>query len=420
MKAVWENVRADGSVVVGEERLPGKDTLLDEFERAISAGGWRFVSWESRRSAPFQCIVERDGHRIDVVLYLKKISNAGWDWRPQCKRVQVSNIRKFEHLFLRRESAQKINLIIGLYDYEAPLFAAWDASQYVGHETNRSCYIDSEQLIQGYRSGYTETECAGLPVTVFRPEHLTKYLERYIDALVPTRPGYVVNRDRMRAVGARAAELLANDASMARYWDGRAVVTEMRDRRSRNWKQTEWPGWYFEELAVSVLTAVDNGFVPAECRYGSSTIDLFQLIPWDLKAHAAGERGEIPANSTEAIDGAIEDYGYIGFIILEGEPIRDDDGAFREWHESLKGSRSKYSLEREARGAAPRARKKAFIPQRIRVIVIDARARDRLASFQKGMRNSDGSPRTEKKSIRVSSLPASCVIADETIHVIDI
>jgi hypothetical protein len=302
------------------------------------------------------------------------------------------------------------------------VFAAWTAGSYTGHATNRSCYIDSDDLAAGYATGFVDAECFGLPVTVFTPDNMIRYLSRYVREEVPKRAKYTVARDAVRAVGDLAAQILINDTALREVWDGREKISLMKRARSRNWRQLEWPGWYFEELAISILKSADAGFVPGGVTYGNATLDLFHVIPWDLKAHSSRtgrSTDEIPANSTEAIEGAIEDYGYIGFIVLEGDPVPDDDGSFQQWHEELKGERSGFSRKREERGAASRRRKKAFVPKRIRVVVIDASALAILPSFQTGMRNSSGKPRTEKKSLRLSELPPDCIVADELIHVID-
>jgi DNA (cytosine-5)-methyltransferase 1 len=47
-------------------------------------------------------------------------------------------------------------------------------------------------------------------------------------------------------------------AGLADYWDGREVVAEMRATGSRNWRQMEWPGFYFEEQ-VALCT---RGYAP--------------------------------------------------------------------------------------------------------------------------------------------------------------
>lgn len=421
MKNVWENVRPDGSIVIGEERMPSKADLLGTFEAALSHNGWHFVEWTKTDVAPYQCVVNRRGTLIDIVVYLKRIGNAGWENKPECKRVQVSNLKSVEHLLMRNESATKLNLIIGYYDYEAPLYAAWDASLYVGHETNRSAYVDVDQLVEGYAAGYVETQCSGLPVTVFQPYYLTKYLDQYIADQVPSRRRYTVDHEEVRRVGALAAHLLARDPAFRTPWNGIKAVTTMRDSGCRNWRQSEWPGFYFEELALTALMAADSGFKAGMVKYGNSVIDVFNLIPWDLKAHSDGERAdEVPANSTEAIVGAIDDYGHIGFIILDGDPIYDTDGSFKKWHDLVKGGASSYTRKRIERGAPSRRMKRTFIPKRIRVIVIDGETIQHLGSFQKDMRNASGTPRTEKKKIRFSTLPEGCIIADETIHLVQI
>lgn len=420
VKSIWHNVHADGTISVGPERIPRPREVRAAFESAVRESGWEFVEWTRSEAAPFQCLLRHSGKDVDVVVYLKAISNAGWERKPHCKRVQVSNLALVEQAFLRPESAKKINLILGYYCYEQPLFVAWEADHYVHHNTNRSAYVDADQLAFAYSEGSYRGECSGLPVEIFSPGKLGDYLGFRREQTKQTfkKPG--VSIEKVREIGRAAAAALANDAVVRRVWDGEFTVEVMREGGSRHWRQMEWPGFFFEFCSMAALKAAGLGFVEGIVAYGNTTFDLFCLIPWDLKVHSRnGKSKEILANSSEAISGAIEDYGYVGFIVLHGDAVKDEDGTFREWHEDFKGGESGFTINRKVRGKSSRPRKRGFIPYKVQVLVVDVVAARTLGVFQETMRNAGGSSRTQKRTIDVTKLPPEAIVAECIVQLVD-
>lgn len=136
-------------------------------------------------------------------------------------------------------------------------------------------------------------------------------------------------------------------------FDGKTCVTQMRDAEDRNWRQTEWQGWYFEYLALPKLIQILGG---GKKRIGSVTFDYKLQRTWDLKTHSARllthstrVKNDVPMNDLAAMKSVIINEG-LGFIILSGDAYPDSD--FSLWHKSLRGS-----------GGQPKRRLKAkFIP----------------------------------------------------------
>lgn len=182
-------------------------------------------------------------------------------------------------------------------------------------------------------------------------------------------------------------------------WDGRRAILEMQAAAYPHWKQMEWIGWYFQFLCDKALTSVLK--IPGP-KYGKVEFDGFGEISWDFKAHPIKNmKGKIKpnviVNDRVAILKTIEDFGFTGLILANGEAeYNDEDRSFQIWHKKLKGGLSPYEKERILRKAPSRLRKTSFKLRNISLIILDRSMIAGSESFQKNFRNSDGSPRKDK------------------------
>ncbi|GMA87478.1 hypothetical protein GCM10025868_27280 [Angustibacter aerolatus] len=140
-----------------------------------------------------------------------------------------------------------------------------------------------------------------------------------------------------------AALVRALGQELSDRWDGRESVTWMRENGSRQWRQTEWFGWYFEEKVRAILN--DRWPTPPvggpRVKYGSTFFDYASPTRvWDAKAHTAQQvsvppDGRAPRNGSkfawlndsEAVRACVADQG-LGFIIIDGLAGMDQTGAF--------------------------------------------------------------------------------------------
>jgi hypothetical protein len=141
------------------------------------------------------------------------------------------------------------------------------------------------------------------------------------------------------------------------FWDGKESVLYMRDHGCHNWRQMEWPGWYFQFMCEQIL-GQDGFFSIPGPAYGNVEFDGKHIIPWDFKAHSANLSDKVPTNGYQEVRMALDDYGLVGFIVARGAVDFDDEfQSFKRWHDELKGETSPYELERIERGALPRRKK---------------------------------------------------------------
>lgn len=181
--------------------------------------------------------------------------------------------------------------------------------------------------------------------------------------------------------------------------DGRTCITEMRHAQSTNWRQTEWPGWYFEFIALPALVNYLGG---GPQQIGSTKFDYCREYVWDLKTHSRfGSVGPSrPAhdcilNDMGAMQTAINRSG-MGLVVLTGDPRFDDPG-FTEWHMGLRG-----------RTGVPRRKlKSSFTPKRLDLFFLsdlDALNRSvddqRLSVYRQG-RQQSGAERNLKYKLHL-------------------
>jgi len=197
--------------------------------------------------------------------------------------------------------------------------------------------------------------------------------------------------------------------------DGKVAVLAMKDGGSKNWRQMEWIGWWFEHFVeTEIKPRIGNTVGP---KYGHTTFDFKLNYVWDLKAHP-DHKNELLLNDQGAIKKCAEENGGLGFIIVEGAVDYDDENeTFKKWHDLQKGKTSKYVEDRIARKAPSRRRKAQFTPTTIlgvwlpSVRLINEGIHDGwILGFQENMRNSDGHPRNAKFKFNLSKIPKENIV----------
>lgn len=200
---------------------------------------------------------------------------------------------------------------------------------------------------------------------------------------------------------------------MPTAWNGRKAILEMRDFGYPHWRQMEWIGFYFQFLCERKLLPLVK--IPGP-KYGKVEFDGFSEIPWDFKAHpdknAKGQDNKnVIVNDRLTIVKAIKQFGGVGLMLAIGDAkYNDENRSFQFWHQELKGGLSNFEEERISRKAPSRLRKTAFRLREIKLLLLNGKKVRELGSFQKGFRNSDGSPRNAKVLLNLAKITAEKTI----------
>lgn len=216
---------------------------------------------------------------------------------------------------------------------------------------------------------------------------------------------YPVSRESWQRDGETVREHLTKAATTG-VWHMREAVSEMKANGWPHWRQSEWPGFYFEYKEA----ALGNKEFVRGPRYGNVTFDLKSDLIWDLKVHV-GNKKMVPLNDQEAVRECLKEHGFLGWMILTGSAIYASDQD-REWHTQFKGGLSAYSISNRTEGRPKRRIKGSFIPETIIGFGIAglgalerAISEGWLVGFQEGMRNSNGIARRAKYMVNLSAVP---------------
>ncbi|MHA7125580.1 hypothetical protein ACRTEC_04230 [Janibacter indicus] len=158
-------------------------------------------------------------------------------------------------------------------------------------------------------------------------------------------------------------------------WDARQSISWMERRGlTRGPNDNEWQGFYFEAYGRELLNAAfAPNPNPPRIKYGKTDFDYSLQYVWDLKAHTESWRtpstgalragqSSSPLNDQEAMRTCIEEQG-LGFLVLGGVAIEDEDGSFVAWHRARKQAKGVKSSS--SNSGRSRMRKAAFEPQHV-------------------------------------------------------
>ena len=179
----YTNIDKDYNLVYNKsEKIFKKPELFAKFEEFISQSGFEVKEWKNKNRVPYELIISKDNVDYRLVVFLKNITGAGWAEKPNIKRVQVSNIRVVDIEKYIDTTATETLIILGYYNFDDnPIMVAWNAYRYVSHGTQRSCYVDIGNLLDGYRNGYCTTNYAEQRIWIFKPTYFEVFLKNYIE-----------------------------------------------------------------------------------------------------------------------------------------------------------------------------------------------------------------------------------------------
>ncbi len=184
-------------------------------------------------------------------------------------------------------------------------------------------------------------------------------------------------------------------------WDGPKCIHWMLDQGATEGpNQNEWQGFYWESRGRAVLnSAFTPNPNPPRTRYGNSSFDYSLRFVWDLKAHTEAWRYPVsgntqkgqsvaPLNDQESMAACIEDQG-LGFLMVGGVAVADEDKAFVEWHRAFKSRQGVKS--KPSNSGKSRQRKAAFEPLHIEAFYFHdtaeleaAKVAGQITGFQQG------------------------------------
>ncbi len=185
-------------------------------------------------------------------------------------------------------------------------------------------------------------------------------------------------------------------------WDARRCIQWMVDQGVTNGpNHNEWQGFYWEAMGRAILNdAFTQAPDPPRLRFGNTAFDYSLTYVWDLKAHTESWRfpssGQVrsgqssaPLNDQQAMDECIAEQG-LGFLVVGGIAIADEDEAFVRWHRQFKLAQGRRPTP--SNSGRSRLRKAAFEPLHVEALFFRdpadlgaAIAAGQITGFRQGM-----------------------------------
>lgn len=182
-------------------------------------------------------------------------------------------------------------------------------------------------------------------------------------------------------------------------WEAQTCIIEMKNAQYRNWKQTEWVGFYLEYITEKTNipgVAQFKMFVGNTSFNGCAGKNII-----DYKT--SSENADILLNDQEAVQRVVRKYGELGYIILKGTVVFENDNELDLWRQNIAG-KSAYVKKGILEGRRHRKLKSIFKPTNIMYLSVNKNNIKRLKDFKQG-KNSDGNNRAIKYMIAMKDLP---------------
>lgn len=158
-----------------------KGARTDFLKAVFESSSLPILSWKTDESGVSSIATLLDGKPLSLHFLLKPISGGGWKEKPWVYRIQV---RKLEGDEFPKNSSSSLSLLLGACFFEGkPVIVAWNPFRFLFHETNRSCYLRLEDLLQleeepdGFIVSYRSSE----PVSLARKDSFGKLLSRLLE-----------------------------------------------------------------------------------------------------------------------------------------------------------------------------------------------------------------------------------------------
>ena len=173
-------------------------------------------------------------------------------------------------------------------------------------------------------------------------------------------------------------------------WNAKDCILEMKEAGYKNWKQTEWIGFYLEFLTEKTSLP---GIAQFKLFVGNTSFNgCAGKNVMDYKTSSSNKN--IILNDKSAVDQVVKKYKELAYVIIEGKIEKERDKELDEWRKAITG-RSKYVINGEKKGRRHRKLKTKFFPKKALYISVTGKNIKQLKTFSQG-KNSDGKPRKPK------------------------
>ena len=157
--------------------LSSKDLIL-AIEKIIVCSGFTIKQFEFKKNGFSAFTISQDNEQIELSI---NIGNIGSSYLPNKPYILRRQVRKMTFEEIPDNKRNEISMLIGITKISDKfIIACWNPFYFIGHSTNRSCYILNDSLMIAYLKGiYDGIDCK-TPVLACSEENFGKLLKIYI------------------------------------------------------------------------------------------------------------------------------------------------------------------------------------------------------------------------------------------------
>lgn len=336
-----------------------------------------------------------------IVILHKAITYLGNPHPVHKKRIQLPSEYKSFCFKVKKEHPEIDIRIMGIYHYQGTLvFVDFIKDTYLSKAMhNSSAHVYINDLYQGLRNGvFHKEDQYGNHLYAIHPCHLIKYLAKEEDG---TNELFELFRK------------FNNGFTFGQWLYSVDMIRKMHGDAWRQWKQTEWAGWYLE-YEFDKFTRENN--ITHLMRYtGSSNKShaegVFDFDIWfenaqfygDLKASDI-EQKEAIGNDQETFVECVSRYGKFWYVIYEHETIRDGQETHFEATQGRDNLLQEFGEEVHEHSENHRYIKHSVNFQKMAILELnEANYREALIGYNQG-RQPNGAARKPKFAIKKSEM----------------
>lgn len=155
--------------------------LFIYIQKAIVSSGFLIDHYEkcSNELKIFHILkISTSEKKFTLYINVRNIGSAYLPNKPFIKRRQVGKLN-LEDIPVNKGNTLSMLLGVTFVD-ERPIFACWNPFYFIGHNTNRSCYVLDSSLDYALKNGLYDGGDCKTPVIVFSEASFSKMLDIYI------------------------------------------------------------------------------------------------------------------------------------------------------------------------------------------------------------------------------------------------
>lgn len=153
--------------------------LLLVIQQLLISSGYLIQSTDFGTRNFTKIIINKDKKDLCLFVDIRNVCSAFIPGKPYMMRRQVGKM-KFEEIPKNLKTQASMLLAVGEVNGELVL-VCWNPFYYLGHATNRSCYVLQDSLEKAIIDGLYNGEDCKVPVLVCNSSNIERLLQTYIE-----------------------------------------------------------------------------------------------------------------------------------------------------------------------------------------------------------------------------------------------